>query len=151
MRYLLALTLLACGGSPFVPVTFEMTDTYGYFDVTAEATKRLNPECVMNCELATAIEDGGCERLELHPDGGASCAPGGGLYLPFLGLADLSQPSADAGPVISHTRNIAPGSDIRVGDFALFRGYPACSGTVRINGPTTIRVVRADACTITSR
>lgn len=152
MRSALPLLLLAaCGAPAFVPVTFTMTDDWARLDVVAFAEKKLNPSCAMNCELATAIEDGGCDGLSLFRDGGLSCPPGGGVYMPFYGVANPYLGPNDAGTHASPARNIAPGTELTVSDFSANDGYPECAGKFTINGPTEIIVTRtASSCTVTT-
>lgn len=143
MRSLLVLLVLGCGGPPaFVPVTFTMTDSVGLFDIYATATKKLNPSCASNCELAVAIEDGGCSEITMT-GGTVTCKPGGGLYMPFQGTAP------DGGAAASPVRMLAPGAELKV-----FSGQSAasCDGTFVVpSAEMRVTISRSNsACSVSS-
>lgn len=136
---LLLLAVVACGGPAFVPVSFTMTDTYAWGYIVAYAANDAGP----------AIEDGGCDGLTIRNDGTIDCPPGGGVYLPFLGVASYM---TDGGLNTSWPRGIAPGSRLSVSDLGVPQGGPRCAADLAITVATEIRVTRTDsACTITSQ
>jgi hypothetical protein len=142
MRYLL-LMLLACGGptgsSAFAPVTVTLQDDDSRGFLTVSATKKLNPACAESCEMAVAIEDGGCGTATIDSTG-FHCEGSGGLWVPLE--------IADGG---SATRQIAIGAEI---ELLVHPGSdPSCSSktTVTQSG-LTISVSRAQhICSFTTR
>lgn len=146
MRLVLLLALVACGGPAFVPVTFTMTDELNRYGVYVVAEKKLNPQCASNCDLAKAIEDGGCSEIRFRPT--YSCTPGGGLFAPFL---DAVFPG-DGGIVTAGARMVATGATVRTVDLDAQAGFPDCSGSVEIVGPATVRIERTtSSCAVTIR
>lgn len=119
MRRLLPLLLIGCGAPAFVPVTFTLDGPWAPW-VIGSASKKVNPSCVMNCELAQSIEDGGCSDIRIN-SAGVFCTPGGaagGLFVAF-DAADC-----DGGYCQAAHRNIAPGSTLGV----IVSGFEADSG-----------------------
>lgn len=105
MRWLPLVALIGCGGSGFAPVTVTLDSQFNGL-IGVEAIKKLNPDCAMSCELAVAIEDGGCESVLVTNDGGVICQGTGGVYLPDY--------KGSAPPLTSSPRNIAVDAELRV-------------------------------------
>lgn len=151
--FLAALLVVSCGSgsSPaFVPVSVEMQDSYvggpERYLLFVTATKKLNPACASNCEMAVAIEDGGCNTITVHADGGVICESGGGMWFPFAGMT-----SGGAELHTSPPREVAVGADLAVS--VLPDGEPSCRTTLAVpeSGLIISAVRTGNTCSFSSR